>query len=235
MQQRSHPATSPGPPSSGPPRSGRRICFGAPSLGTTGDGDPDLPRLRPQELLAGRFSIVRFIARGGMGAVYEAEDLSLRTRVALKIIRSALLADSSALERFRREVLLARRVGHRQRLPRLRVLRRPDRRRASRSTSSPWSSSRGRPSPSASAIAGRMTTAEALPLVLQMCDGLDAAHAEGVVHRDFKSSNVLLVQRRGARAATRGRSAGGDHRLRHCPAASRPGPERSPGSPAAPG
>ena len=84
----------------------------SPSLHTQGDGDPELPRLRPEELLAGRFSIVRFIARGGMGAVYEAEDLSLRTRVALKIIRSALLADSSALERFRREVLLARRVGH---------------------------------------------------------------------------------------------------------------------------
>ncbi len=84
----------------------------SPSPGSTGEADPDLPRLRPQELLAGRFSIVRFIARGGMGAVYEAEDLSLRTRVALKIIRSALLANSSALERFRREVLLARRVGH---------------------------------------------------------------------------------------------------------------------------
>ena len=45
-----------------------------------------------------------------------------------------------------------------------------------------------------------MSTAEALPLVLQMCDGLAAAHAEGVVHRDFKSSNVLLVQRRGTSA-----------------------------------
>src|SRR5215470_19714330 len=84
----------------------------SPSLHTPGGGDPDVPRLRPEELLAGRFSIVRFIARGGMGAVYEAQDLSLRTRVALKIIRSALLADSGALERFRREVLLARRVGH---------------------------------------------------------------------------------------------------------------------------
>jgi hypothetical protein len=51
----------------------------SPSLETSGAGDPDLPRLRSEELLAGRFSIVRFIARGGMGAVYEAEDLSLRT------------------------------------------------------------------------------------------------------------------------------------------------------------
>ena len=48
---------------------------GSPSLDTQGAGDPDLPRLRPEELLAGRFSIVRFIARGGMGEVYEAEDL----------------------------------------------------------------------------------------------------------------------------------------------------------------
>jgi hypothetical protein len=47
---------------------------------------------------------------------------------------------------------------------------------------------------------GRMSTAEALPLVLQMCEGLAAAHAEGVVHRDFKSSNVLLVHRRGTAA-----------------------------------
>ena len=40
---------------------------------TGGEGDTDLPRLLPEELLAGRFSIVRFIARGGMGAVYEAD------------------------------------------------------------------------------------------------------------------------------------------------------------------
>jgi len=167
----------------------------SPSL-PTGDGDPDLPRLRPEELLAGRFSIVRFIARGGMGAVYEAEDLSLRTRVALKIIHSALLADSSALERFRREVLLARRVGH----PNVcHVYEFYDARTAEgvpvhfltmELLEGETLSQRLRER-------GRMTTAEALPLVLQMCDGLAAAHAEGVVHRDFKSSNVLLVQRRG--------------------------------------
>jgi eukaryotic-like serine/threonine-protein kinase len=161
----------------------------------TGEEDPDLPRLRPDELLAGRFSIVRFIARGGMGAVYEAEDLSLRTRVALKIIRSALLAESSALERFRREVLLARRVAH----PNVcHVFEFYDARTAEGvpvhfltmelldgQTLSRHLQQRG-----------RMTPAEALPLVVQMCDGLAAAHAEGVVHRDFKSSNVLLVHRR---------------------------------------
>ena len=171
----------------------------SPSPGSTGEADPDLPRLRPQELLAGRFSIVRFIARGGMGAVYEAEDLSLRTRVALKIIRSALLANSSALERFRREVLLARRVGH----PNVcHVYEFYDARTADGVAVHFLTMELLEGGTLAHHLRdrGRMSTAEALPLVLQMCDGLSAAHAEGVVHRDFKSSNVLLVQRRGGSA-----------------------------------
>jgi hypothetical protein len=64
------------------------------------------------EVVAGRFSIARFIARGGMGAVYEAEDTTLRTRVALKTILPEFAADPNAMERFRREVLLARRITH---------------------------------------------------------------------------------------------------------------------------
>ena len=91
---------------------GTQDLLGSRSISTGGERDTDLPRLRPDELLAGRFSIVRFIARGGMGAVYEAADLILNTHVALKLIRSPLVADTSALERFRRELLLARRVGH---------------------------------------------------------------------------------------------------------------------------
>ena len=63
-------------------------------------------------MVAGRFAIVRFIARGGMGAVYEAEDTTLRTRVALKTILPEFAADPNAMERFRREVLLARRITH---------------------------------------------------------------------------------------------------------------------------
>ena len=169
----------------------------SPTLDTPGVGDPDLPRLRPEELLAGRFSIIRFIARGGMGAVYEAEDLSLRTRVALKIIRSALLTDSAALERFRREVLLARRVGH----PNVcHVYEFYDARTADGVPVRFLTMEllEGETLAQRLRERGRMSTAEALPLVLQLCDGLAAAHAEGVVHRDFKTSNVLLVQRRGA-------------------------------------
>ena len=64
------------------------------------------------EIAAGRFRITRFIGRGGMGEVYEAEDLELRERVALKTIRAEIASDRSAIERFKREIHLARRVTH---------------------------------------------------------------------------------------------------------------------------
>ena len=73
---------------------------------------PDGSTLEVGAMVAGRFAIVRFIARGGMGAVYEAEDTTLRTRVALKTILPEFAADPNAMERFRREVLLARRITH---------------------------------------------------------------------------------------------------------------------------
>ena len=76
------------------------------------NGDDDVPRLQVGELLAGRFSVVRFVARGGMGAVYEATDVLLKSRVALKVIRGRIATDATAMERFRREVLLGRRVAH---------------------------------------------------------------------------------------------------------------------------
>src|SRR5512141_168297 len=64
-------------------------------------------------LLCDRFRIVRFIAQGGMGSVYEAEDLELRERVAIKTLRAEIVEDPKLLERFRRETQLARRVTHR--------------------------------------------------------------------------------------------------------------------------
>src|SRR5262249_55521503 len=157
--------------------------------------DSDFPPLAPGELLAGRFSIVRFIARGGMGAVYEAEDLILRTRVALKCTRSGLRAEQGALDRFRREVLPARRVGHSH------VCHVYEFYESRTSAGMPvhfltMELLDGETLSVRLRQQGRMSTEEALPLVLQMCDGLAAAHLEGVVHRDFKGGNILLVKPR---------------------------------------
>src|SRR4051812_48122333 len=81
---------------------------------------PDLQPLPPDtgrllavgHVLAGRFRILEFVGHGGMGDVYEAEDLELGERVALKTIRSDLAGNLRALDRFRREIRLARRVTH---------------------------------------------------------------------------------------------------------------------------
>jgi len=161
----------------------------------TPDLGPDLPPLRPGELLAGRFSIERFIARGGMGAVYEATDLALRSRVALKIIRSSILGDGAALERFRREVLLARKIAHRN------VCHVYEFYETRTEADLPvhfltMELLEGETLASRLHARGRMTPGEALPLVLQMCDGLAAAHDEGVVHSRVHGSGAGHRQRR---------------------------------------
>src|SRR5262245_15664064 len=63
------------------------------------------------ELVSGRYRIVRWLGGGGMGRVYEALDTELDERVALKVLRAGLSGE--ALERFRREVKLTRRIQHR--------------------------------------------------------------------------------------------------------------------------
>src|SRR5438552_12112993 len=69
-------------------------------------------RFAPGEVLAERFRIVGFLAAGGMGEVYEAEDLTLKENLAIKTIRREVLQQNNALARFKREVQLARRVTH---------------------------------------------------------------------------------------------------------------------------
>jgi len=169
---------------------------------------PDYARepflLRQGEVLAGRFVVVGFLARGGMGAVYEAEDGILRTRVALKLIRSDIASDASAMERFRREVLLARQVSHPN------VCRVYELYETTTAGGLPirfltMELLSGETLSQRLAQAGKLSTDDALPLVRQMCAGLAAAHAEGVVHRDFKTSNLMLVPKTedGARTGTR--------------------------------
>src|SRR5215470_2304501 len=70
------------------------------------------PRFSPSMVLARRFRIIRLIARGGMGEVYEAEDMQLGVRVALKTIRPDIAADVRVLEMFKNEIQTARRVTH---------------------------------------------------------------------------------------------------------------------------
>lgn len=142
------------------------------------------------ELLASRYRIRRFIAKGGMGEVYEALDLELEVPVALKTVRRDVAAGPETLRLFKREALLGRSVTHPNVCRIYDVGRHVDpgrnltfltmellegetlRQRISR---------------------GPLDPGRALPLVRQLAEGLEAAHEAGIVHRDFKSANVLIV------------------------------------------
>jgi serine/threonine protein kinase len=68
--------------------------------------------LSPGYLLANRYEVVSLLGTGGMGEVYEVEDKELGGRIALKVIHPQMSFNSIALDRFRREVQLARQVTH---------------------------------------------------------------------------------------------------------------------------
>jgi tetratricopeptide (TPR) repeat protein len=170
----------------------RTATIGAPDrLAAPADAEPSAPRtFQPYEWVAHRYRVNRFLARGGMGEVYEAEDTELHIRVALKTLRAELSHDDALLWRFRREIALARRVTH-PNVCRIFDLGFHD-------------SPRGRvafltmelldgESLSRRCARGRLSADEALPIVEQLAAGLQAAHAFGIIHRDLKSDNVMLV------------------------------------------
>lgn len=165
---------------------------------------PPQSAFSPGDTIAKRFRILRFIARGGMGEVYEALDIELKQKVALKTVRSILLADVQSLERFRQEIVVAKRITHPN------VCRTYDLFRHE-SGADPSSDVlvvsmellAGQTLDRLLKEKGKLPPAEALPLVRQMIAGLAAAHEAGVVHRDFKSNNVILVAPASGSGATR--------------------------------
>ncbi|ATB40904.1 hypothetical protein CYFUS_006366 [Cystobacter fuscus] len=154
-------------------------------------------RLAEGELIAGRYRILRFVDEGGMGAVYAVEDLSLQERVALKVIHARGASAPQMIKRFKRELRLARRVTH----PNVcrvfdlgeHTLGTEPEAAASAFTFLTMEFLEGETLKECLTHHGRLTPEKLLPLAEQMAAALDAAHAAQVIHRDFKSSNVMLV------------------------------------------
>ena len=143
--------------------------------------------LQPGSIVGGRYQIVRPLGRGGMGEVYEATQVQLARRVALKTIRAELASKPELLARFRREAESAAALGHPnlvqvtdfQALPNeppFLVMEMLD-----GSTLSAVLQAEGRVEPARAAFIG-----------VQLLSGLGAAHRAGIVHRDVKPANIFL-------------------------------------------
>ena len=142
-------------------------------------------------LLNGRYLIGRLLGRGGMGAVYLADDQALGEPVALKVVSAAFAIDpDSAAERFRREAQAARRISHKN------VIRIHDRGEAGNLLYISMEYFPGKTLGELIASRGRLERDDYLDMLRQICDGLEAAHAAGVVHRDLKPGNVIVGERR---------------------------------------
>ena len=170
-----------------------------PGQGDTPESSPTLTApivatFRAGDLLCDRFRVVRFIARGGMGELYEAEDLTLGERVAVKTIRPEIALHERANQRFLREVQLARKVTH-PNICRIFDLfeHRPPEGTAGAVFFVTMELLQGVTLSQHLRQHGPLSVEDARPLVEQMAAALSAAHAADVIHRDFKTNNVMLL------------------------------------------
>ncbi|USQ87227.1 serine/threonine protein kinase [Streptomyces phaeoluteigriseus] len=172
----------------GPGRDG--LAGGAPSV----DGRPDAsveasPPAVPV-LVAGRYRPVRFLGRGGMGVVHEAEDTRLDRRVAVKMLTAVegLAGDSEAWDRFRREARALARIDHPG------VVTLYD---SGVHDGTPYLVMQvldGTTLAGLVSAAGRLPTAVVCTVAFGMAEALEAAHAAGVLHRDVKPTNVGITR-----------------------------------------
>jgi serine/threonine protein kinase len=142
------------------------------------------------EILAGKYRIVRLIGEGGMGQVYEAEHATVGRRFAVKFLRPHLASNEEALARFRREARAAGALDseHIATVTDFDVA-------ADGSPFLVMEYLEGRSLGQLLAEEGPLPVPRAAGALLQVCRGLEVAHAAGILHRDLKPDNLFVVRR----------------------------------------
>lgn len=182
---------APGPPS-GPASQATVNTTGSGWL--SGSGTIDHGRFEPGAVVEGRYRIIGLLGRGGMGEVYRADDLRLGQAVAIKLLPDALASDPQRLVQFHTEVRIARQVSHPN------VCRVYDIGDLPIAGTAPLRHQLyltmeyvdGEDLSSLLRRIGRLPEDKALDIARQVCAGLAAAHARGVIHRDLKPANIML-------------------------------------------
>jgi serine/threonine-protein kinase len=139
-------------------------------------------------ILEGSYRITRLLGEGGMGAVYEAIQLRLSKRVAIKLIACRLAANNDALARFRREAEITSRLGHPNLVNVIDF--------GTSQAGEPYlvmEYLEGEDLEACLRRCGTLPVPLVVHIVKQTASALAAAHAQGVVHRDLKPANIFLL------------------------------------------
>ncbi len=136
--------------------------------------------------LAQRYEITGEAGHGSMGNVYKARDRETGEIVALKLLKPEIASDQAMMERFKNELLFARKITHKN------VCRVYEFNRIGGIAYTSMEFVEGESLRSVLNRFGGLPQRKATDLMLQMCSGLKEAHAQGIVHRDLKPENVMI-------------------------------------------
>lgn len=136
--------------------------------------------------LEGRYQVLKELGRGGMGIVFQAHDKQLKEQVAIKILSPLLSNNADALERLKREVSAARRITHPN------VIRIHDIAEVNGLHYVSMEYFHGQNLKEFIRHNGILSPLLAFQIASQLCEGLEAAHRQAVIHRDLKSQNIII-------------------------------------------
>lgn len=143
----------------------------------------------PHEEFSDKYELISRLGHGGMGVIYKARNIEDQEVIALKVLHAHLLNDQESKKRFEQEAAACRDLKHRNLIRMLEF--------GFSKHGQPYMTMEyleGKPLTDLIAKKGRLEVRKFINIFTQICDGLQHAHLKGVVHRDVKPSNVMIVR-----------------------------------------
>ena len=136
---------------------------------------------------AGRYQVIEELGKGGMGRVYKAIDTEINENVAIKLLNPEISADEKTIERFRNELITARKISHKN-VCRMYHLSKDE----EGTQYITMEYVQGEDLKSTIIRVGQLSIGKAISIAKQVCEGLSEAHHLGVIHRDLKPQNIMV-------------------------------------------
>ena len=150
-------------------------------------------RLSIGSLFAERYEVLEELGIGGMGEVYRVKDQKLDEEMALKVIKHEISAHGGAIERFKNELKLARKIAHRH------VCRMYDLNEEQDTPFITMEYVKGEDLKGSIRKNGKLKEEVVIAIAKQVCEGLSEAHRQGIVHRDLKPQNIMIDEKGNAK------------------------------------